>query len=95
MRVRLTLPSGAACCVRKMMRKFRVIAVLDPNDVQKYFSVYGGLKGPYKGESYAALRAAQTEALAWAQAEWFAHIVRRTRTGWTLVQTMAPRDSTG
>jgi hypothetical protein len=73
-----------------MVRRFRVIAFLQPQDFNKSFSVTGGLKGPYKGERCASLRAAQREAALWAQSDWFAYIVRRTRTGWTLVQTMAP-----
>ena len=65
------------------MRSFRVVAVLQPQDFQKCFSVTGKLKRPHKGEIHRSLRAATTTAQQWVDAGWYAYIVRRTPTGWT------------
>ena len=65
------------------MRAFRVVTVLQPQDFQNCFSVTGKLKRPHKGEIHRSLRAANTNAQQWADAGWYAYVVRRTPTGWT------------
>ncbi len=72
------------------MRKFRVVTVLDPHQFKRCFSMHGALMRPHKGEIYRSLRAAEANAQQWAEAEWCAFIVRRTRTGWAPVVLAEP-----
>jgi hypothetical protein len=72
------------------MRKFRVVAVLDPQHFTRCFSIHGALMRPHKGEIYRSLRAAEAYAQQCALSGWCAFIVRRTRTGWAPVVTAAP-----
>ncbi len=88
--MRLALPSGAAYCVRKMMRRFRVVSVVDPLDFQKCFSVTGGLKRQHTGGLWPSVAGARREAAALTAEGMFAYIVRRTSTGWALVQALEP-----
>jgi hypothetical protein len=72
------------------MRKFRVLSVLNGEDIPKCFTVNEGLKRPHKGEGFRSLRAAEECAREWVQAGWYVLIVRRVPNGWANVATAWP-----
>ncbi len=69
------------------MRAFRVVSVLNMQDFTNCFSPCGGLKRPHKGEIYRSLRAAEEAAQRWAEAGWYATVVRRLPHGWEEIVT--------
>jgi hypothetical protein len=72
------------------MRTFRVVSVLNRQDFTNCFSVHGALKRPHKGEKYRSLRAAEEAAQRWAEAGWYATVVRRLPHGWEKLGAAAP-----
>lgn len=67
------------------MRTFRVVSVLNPQDLTNCFSVGGGLMRPHKGDKYRSLSAAMRCAQQWDEAGWYAYVVRRTPQGWVRI----------
>ena len=72
------------------MRKFRVLSVLNGEDMPRCFTVCGGLKRQHKGEAFRSLREAEYCARDWVQAGWYVLIVRRVPGGWDNVATAWP-----
>lgn len=72
------------------MRAFRVVSVLNPQDLGNCFTVHGGLKHPHKGELFRSWREAAFAAEQAAQCGWYGFVVRRLPEGWQCVECVAP-----
>jgi len=75
-----------------MSRVFRVVSVLNYEDLHKCFSFSGGLKKVVKTRRHTSFKSASEEAHRAADNGWRAFVVRRTRTGWQTVWYWTPAE---